>query len=148
MITDNTSRFSNPILIFLMFIFVSLVNIILPIHFFSIFLAGIVFMSFIYCIKNEYWYSLATVVLTFIVIEISHGLLIGVLSMLSFFIYIFVIPKIKYTLTSKAIYIFFITIVFYIGMLLLFILSGDANSDLYFKILFNFFIDIFLLVFL
>jgi len=148
MIDNKINKFSNPFIIFFMFVVVSLVNIILPVHFISIFLAGIVFMAFIECVKQGYWYSLVFVILSFVFIETSHGLNIGVLSLLSFFIYAFIIPKLKYILKSKTFYILVVNIIFYLGIVILFKINGNVDSVLISKIVLNFFIDIFLVSFI
>ena len=145
---NKISLFSNPLNIFLMFIIISLINILMPVHFISILLAGFVFMAFIYCIKYKYYYSLFFVILTFVFIEISNGLNIGTLSLLSFFIYVFLVPKIKYFLASKTFYLIILIMLFYVGIFLLFAISGDINQVLISKIVINYIIDIFLISFI
>jgi len=145
---NKINLFSNPFNIFFIFIIISMINILMPVHFISILLAGFVFMAFLYCIKYKYYYSLFFVILTFVFIEISNGLNIGTLSLLSFFIYVFLVPKIKYFLASKTFYLIILIMLFYVGIFLLFAISGDINQVLISKIVINYIIDIFLISFI
>jgi len=145
---NKINLFSNPFNIFFMFIIVSLINILMPVHFISILLAGFVFMAFIYCIKYKYYYSLFFVFLTFVFIEISNGLNIGTLSLLSFFIHLFLVPRIKYFLSSKTFYLIVLIMLFYVGVFLLFSISTDINQVLISKIVLNYILDIFLISFI
>ena len=145
---NKINLFSNPFNIFLMFVIISTINILMPVHFISILLAGIVFMAFLYCIKHKYYYSLFFVVLTFVFIEISNGLNIGTLSLISFFIYLFLVPKIKYFLSSKTFYLIILIMIFYFGIFLLFLINSDMNQVLISKIVLNYILDIFLISFI
>jgi hypothetical protein len=145
---NKINLFSNPFNIFLMFIIISLINILMPVHFISILLAGFVFMAFIYCVKYKYYYSLFFVFMTFIFIEISSGLNIGTLSLLSYFIYLFLVPNIKYFLSSKTFYLIILIMFFYLGVFLLFAINTEVNQVLVSKIVINYIIDIFLISFI
>jgi len=145
---NKISFFANPFNIFFMFIVVSCINIIMPVHFISILLAGFVFTSFLYCIKHKYYYSLFFVILTFIFIEISSGINIGTLSLWSFFVYIFIIPKVKYFLSSRTFYLIIILMIFYFGVFILFAINSEVNQILVSKIILNYILDIFLVSFI
>jgi hypothetical protein len=124
---------------------VSLVNIILPIHFITIFLAGIVFVAFIESIKKKQWYTLLVVIFTFIFIEISQGLFIGTLSLISLFIYSFIKTKLKYILSYDFIFRFALVAIFYFLFFILFLLNGKVDVVLVYKLLANFVLDIVLI---
>lgn len=140
----RNSLFDNPLAVFLLFLSVCFTNIILPVHFISILLVGIVFMAFIRSIEKRYYYSLILIIFTFIIIEISQGLRIFSLSLLSFFIYLFIIPKLKTLLSSINIYTLTIILLFYVGIIVLYKFSGDINIEFISKILINYFLDIFI----
>jgi len=145
---NKISIFSNPMNIFFMFVIVSGINILMPVHFISILMAGFVFMAFLYCIQYKYYYSLFFIIMTFIFIEISSGLNIGTLSLLSFFIYLFLIPRIKYFLSSKIFYLVILNMIFYFGVFILFLMNSEMNQTLVSKIILNYILDIFLISFI
>jgi hypothetical protein len=134
--------FNSPLNIIFLFLFISLVNLVLTVHFFTIFFAGIVFLAFIQCIETKSLYSLVFLVFTFIFIEVSHGLYIGSLSLVVLFIYIFIKPKIQYTLSSRFLFIFSLVGIFYFLFFILFYFNANINIDLVYKFLFNYILDI------
>ena len=140
--------FTNSFNIFAMFIIVSFINIIATVHFMSIFLAGTVFVAFIICLKNKFWYSLVLVIFTYVFIEISHGLNIGILTLLSLFIYIFIKEKIKNYFTSDLTYIVILLFIFYLGIFILFMINYDLDFMFIYIIFLNYFIDLLVLSFL
>jgi hypothetical protein len=70
------------------------------------------------------------------------------LSLLSFFIYTFIIPKLKYSLSFDTSFIFIIVLIFYIGIGLLFSISSSFDSNIYIKLILNYLIDIIIVSFL
>ncbi len=140
----RNSLFDNPLAIFLLFIIIVFTNIILTVHFISILLVGVVFIAFIRCMEKRYYYSLSLVIFTFFIIENNQGLKIFSLGLLSLFIYIFIIPKLKTFLTSINLYTFTIILLFYCGIVFLYLFIGDINIEFISKILVNYFIDIFI----
>jgi hypothetical protein len=81
--------------------------------------AGILFTAFYRCLKKRYLYSLTFVVITFLFIEINTGLKPFSMTLLSLFIYIFILPKdesqTSYNSSSAYLYIIF----FYIGLVIM-----------------------------
>ena len=142
------SLFDNPIAISILFFIVLVVNIFLPIHFISILLAGVVFTAFVRSLEKKYNYSLFFLIIAFIIIEVSQGLKIFSLSLLSLFIYLFIVPKLKSVFSSLNIYLITILLIFYLGVILLYRFLGDVNAELISIILINFFIDIFIVGFI
>ena len=141
----RNSLFDNPIAILLLFIFVGLSNIILPVHFISIFLVGVVFVAFLRCLEKKYYYSMILVIFSFLLIENSQGLKLFSLVLLSLFLYIFILPKIKTILTSQSLYMFLVLLIFYIGIIMLYLLIDSINSQLISRVVVNFFIDLFII---
>ena len=133
------SKIQNIIILFFL---VAIINIILPVHFLTLLLAGVVFKAFIECIENKYWYSLIIVIITFIFIEISNGLNIGVLSVLSLFIYAFVMTRLKYSLSYGFSFTVIVTLLFYLGVFAMFSINSNVQTDFSLKLLFNYIIDI------
>ena len=141
---NRNSLFDNPLAVFLLFLLVGFTNIILSVHFVSLLLAGIVFIAFLRCIEKRYYYSLLLVIFTFTLIESNQGLNLFSLSIMSLFIYLFIIPKIKTLLTFVSLYTLGIVFIFYLGIIVLYSIFSDINSLFLSKILFNYILDIFL----
>ena len=138
----RNSLFDNPIAIVIFVIFVSLVNILMPVHFVSIFLAGALFLAFMRSIEKGYYYTLFVIVIGFCIIEISHGFRLFNLSLLSFFLYFFIVPFIKSFLSSINFYFTTVLLVFYLGFALLLSLYGDIDSHLVSILIMNYIIDV------
>lgn len=145
---NKINIFSNPLYVFFMFLIVSFVNIILPVHFITILLGGIVFISFVICMDNRYYYSLILVLLTFIIIDISQGLMLCSLIGLSFFLYFFILPRLKYILSSDYISMFMYILSFYIGFFILYSIFNGIDLSLITIFIFNFILDLFIMSFL
>jgi hypothetical protein len=145
---QRNSLFDNPFIITFIVLSVGVFNIFLPIHFISILLAGVVYIAFSRSLEKKYNYSLLFLVIAFMIIEISQGLKIFSLSLLAFFIYVFVAPKIKSVLSSDSLYMISIIFIFYLGTVVLFRLHGSIDVDLVSILLINFFIDIFIVSFI
>jgi len=139
---------SNPFVVFILFLIVAIFNIILSVHFITILFAGIIFTSFIHSISFKYYWSLVFSIFAFVFIEISNGLSIGSLSLVSFFIYTFIVPKIGNYLKSQIFYFGILNMIFYIGVFLLFSINSEINNILVSKIILNFILDLFLVSFL
>jgi len=105
-------------------------------------LAGINFTVFYRCLKKRYLYSLTFVILAFLFIEINSGLKPFSLSLLSLFIYIFILPKVdnstSYNLTNSYIYILF----FYIGLIIMWSLSFGMDERIFLSLVVNLIIDL------
>jgi hypothetical protein len=118
------------------------VNIISSIHFLLIMFAGILFTAFYRCLRKRYLYSLTFVVIAFLFIEINTGLKPFTLTLLSLFIYIFILPKdenhTSYNLSSSYIYIIF----FYLGLLILWSIIFGLNTTMLFTIFVNTIVDL------
>jgi len=141
----RNSLFDNPFAIFLLFLSVILTNIILSVHLISIFLAGVVFVAFVRALQKRYYYSLILIIFCFNIIETTQGLKLFSLTILSLFIYIFIIPKLKVLLTSINIYSVILLFIFYMGIMILFSFLGTINSLFVSKIVVNYFIDLFII---
>jgi len=136
------SILDNPIVIFSLLVFVSIVNIFLPVHFLSLLLIGIVYTAFTKSLEKEYYNSLAFMILAFSIIELAQGLKLFSLSLLAFFIHIFVSPILKNILTSQKLVNIMIVFIFYLGTTLLFSFLGDITYELAAILLINYLLDI------
>ena len=136
------SNLDNPIFLFIILSLVVMVNTISSIHFLLVMFAGILFTIFYRCLKERYWYSLAFVVIAFLFIEINTGLKPFTLTLLSLFIYVFILPKeesyTSYNLSSSYIYI----IIFYIGLLIIWSVVFELNETILITIFVNILIDL------
>jgi hypothetical protein len=144
---QRNSLFDNPIAIFILFLIIAFTNIILPIYFISILLAGILFLAFLRAIEKRYYYSLFLIIFSFLMIEISQGLKVFSLSLLSYSIYLFIIPKIKPLLSSYNLFLFLKIFIFYCGILLLFQILGNIDARVISIIVINYIFDIFIISF-
>lgn len=136
------SNLHNPIFLFIVLALAVMVNTISSIHFLLVMFAGILFTIFYRCLKERYLYSLAFVVIAFLFIEINTGLKPFTLSLLSLFLYIFILPKDENysydNLSSSYIYI----LIFYIGLLIIWSVIFGLNETMIITIFANILIDL------
>ena len=136
------NNLDNPIFLFIVLLIAITVNIISSIHFLLIMFAGILFTAFYRCLRKRYLYSLTFVVIAFLFIEVNIGLKPFTLSLLSLFIYVFVLPKdenhTSYNLSSSYIYIIF----FYLGFLILWSIIFELNTQILLTLFANVMIDL------
>jgi len=104
--------------------------------------AGVLFTAFYRCLRKGYLYSLTFVILAFLFIEINSGLKPFSLSLLSLFIYVFILPRVdnsnSYNLINSFIYIIF----FYIGLIIMWSLSFGIDERIFLSLIINLFIDL------
>jgi hypothetical protein len=136
------NNLDNPIFLFIVLLIAIIINAIASIHFLLIIFAGILFTAFYRCLRKRYLYSLTFVVIAFLFIEINTGLKPFTLTLLSLFIYIFILPKdenhTSYNLSSSYIYIIF----FYIGLLILWSIIFGLNTHILITLAINVIIDL------
>ena len=136
------NNLDNPIFLFIVLTLAVMVNTISSIHFLLVMFSGILFTAFYRCLKERYLYSLTFVVIAFLFIEVNTGLKPFTLSLLSLFLYIFILPKDEnYTynnLSSSYIYI----IIFYIGLLIIWSIVFELNETILVTLLINILIDL------
>lgn len=136
------NNLDNPFFLFIVLAIAVTINIIASIHFLLIMLAGILFTAFYNCLRNRYLYSLAFVVLAFLFIEINTGLKPFSLTLLSLFIYLFILPKVEdsaaYNSANPYIYIIF----FYLGLTIMWYLSFGLSKEIFVALVINTFIDL------
>ena len=136
------NNLDNPIFLFIVLILAITVNAISSIHFLLVMLAGILFTAFYRCLKKRYLYSLAFTIIAFLFIEINTGLKPFTLSLLSLFLYIFILPKDENysydNLSSSYIYI----LIFYIGLLIIWSVVFELNETILITIFVNILIDL------
>ena len=134
--------FDNPFYIVLLFFVVIFFNILFTIHFIPIMLAGVVFTAFTQVYERENYYSLALVILSFVMIEISQGMPFLSLSLLSFIIYIFVIPKLRLVFSLGELDHLLFVMLFYLSYLLIYFIFQSVNLSTFLKIILNVLVDI------
>lgn len=136
------NNLDNPIFLFIVLLIAIIINTISSIHFLLIMFAGILFTAFYRCLRKRYLYSLTFVVIAFLFIEVNTGLKPFTLTLLSLFIYIFILPKdenhTSYNLSSSYIYIIF----FYIGLIILWSIIFGLNTHILFALFINVIIDL------
>lgn len=137
------NNLDNPFFLFIVLVIAISINIISSIHFLLILFAGILFTAFYRCLRKRYLYSLSFVILAFLLIEINSGLKPFSLSLLSLFIYIFILPKVEnsntyYDSSNSYIYI----IIFYTALIILWSLSFGIDEKIFFTLIINSIIDL------
>jgi len=143
------NNLDNPFFLFIVLLIAITINNIASIHFLLILLAGILFTAFYRCLKKRYLYSLTFIVISFLFIEVNTGLKPFSLSLLSLFIYVFILPKVEnsvsYNTSNSYVYIIF----FYIGLTAMWTLTFGLTQDIFVALIINALIDLlFLGVFL
>lgn len=136
------NNLENPIFLFILLILIVTVNTISSIHFLLITLSGVLFNAFYVCLKKRYIYSFIFVIITFLFIEINSGLKPFTMILLSFFLYIFVIPKIERTVSFNALNPFINIIFFYIGLIIIWYFAFDLGDNIMSVLLINMLIDL------
>jgi len=127
--------------IFIIFIIITFLDILFSTYFQPLFLVGIVFMIFINCLKNGYYYLLLLSILMFVIIEVILGIKIFTFTFISIFLYLFIIPKIKHLFSSLLFRDFTYLLIFYIIIFIDFILTSHYNIESYKIFLVNFIVD-------
>jgi len=134
----------NPLIIFFIFIGISVVNILSSVHFIPIMFVGILFIAFTKMIETKSYYGLFWIILAFLVVENIQGFKSFSLVSLSLFLYIFIKPNIQHLFSSSDILKTLYIIIFYITMALLYIFFNSFNLNLLFIIVANLILDIIL----
>lgn len=138
----SRNNLDNPIFLFIVLLLIIAVNTISSIHFLLIMFAGILFTAFYRCLKKRYLYSLTFVVITFLFIEINTGLKPFSMTLLSLFIYIFILPRdesqTSYNSSSAYLYIIF----FYIGLIVMWSILFGIHPHLIATLIINALIDL------
>ena len=136
------NNLDNPIFLFTFLLVAITINTISSIHFLLIMLAGVTFVAFYTCLKRKYLYSLLFVVLTFFFIEINSGLKPFSLTLLSLFIYIFIIPKTHRIMSFSSLNEYIYILIFYLGVFFIWVMT-IGMSDSFIAIIFvNIIIDL------
>lgn len=135
------NNLDNPFFIATLCVVAILTNIISSIYFFPILFLGVLFMSFFVTLKKRYHYSLIFIIITFCFIELNNGFKIFSLSLLATFIYIFIAPYIKRTLTFTSLNSYIYISVFYIGVYIMWSFNNDLTPQLNYTLLINVLID-------
>jgi hypothetical protein len=131
----------SPIFIVILCIYSIIINIISSIYFFPILFIGILCLLFFLCIKQEYYYSLFFVIITFLFIELNNGFKPFSLSLLAGFTYFFVKPYIKRVLSFETSTPYIYMAVFYLGTFILWSLNNEISAQLNYVLLINLIID-------
>ncbi len=138
----NESTLDKPINILILAIIIIAVNIISSVHFMPIMLCGLMLFLTIRCLEKQYYYSLFILIVAFVMIEHSIGLIPLSLFLLSFFIYIFTLEYFKNTFSSPLLIKSALISFFYFILFIVFIFLNGFDFKLISIILINILIDI------
>ena len=128
----------NPIFLLTILILAVISNLIASVHFLLVLFVGIIFTAFYRTLKKRYYYLFFLVIVAFLFIEINSVLKPFSLSLLSFFIYIFIIPRYESNSFSSLVYVIF----FYLGLTIMWFLSFGLDERIIFALIINLFIDL------
>ena len=135
----------NPIFIFIFSIIAIFLNTILASHFLLLIFSGFLFLAFNNALKNRYMYSLFVVIITFTIIEYNIGLKLFTLSIISLFLYVFILPFVNrinsFNKSNNYVYI----IIFYGLLHTIWGIQTNFTEVLFFSLLINFVIDVILI---
>ncbi|QKF59516.1 hypothetical protein ACN2EN_07250 [Aliarcobacter lanthieri] len=128
----------NPFFLFFLLVFAVSINFLASIHFLVILFAGVLSTAFYRTLKQKYYYSFGFVIIAFLIIELNMGLKPFSLSLLSFFMYLFIIPRYEQSHTNGFLYIIF----FYIGLAILWYLFFHFENISIYILIINLIIDL------
>ena len=131
----------NPFFLFILLIATIISNTVSSVYFMSIMLAGFVFLAYIKCLKNRYYYSAFFITIALLFIELNNGFAPFSLILLAVFSYIFIIPKIKQVISFSGLNYFIYILWFYAGMLVIWSISNEVNITLIGTIFLNIILD-------
>ncbi len=135
------NKLENPLTLFFTLIVIISINLIASINFLLIMFAGVLFSAFYVALKNRKIYSLVFIVIAFLFIEINSGLKPFSLTLLSLFIYVFIIPKANtsssYDLANSYVYMLF----FYIGLIFMWSIFYGIEQKIFFALILNLILD-------
>lgn len=146
-ISAKKNVFDNVYVLFALFIVVVICNTISSIYFLSIMLAGVVYIAFTRCLKTQNYYPMIYVLLSFLFIELNNGFKPFSIILLGSFIYVYLIPFLTRVMVLDSLSEFLQIVLLYIGMIIIWSITNEANF-LLFKIVFlNFILDLILIGF-
>lgn len=136
------NNLDNPIFLMLVLLMAITINAITSIHFLLVMFAGILFTAFYRTLRKRYLYSLTFVVIAFLFIEINSGLKPFSLSLLSLFIYVFILPKVEDSNSYNYSNSYFYILIYYISLCILWSLTYQFDPNVIFIFFVNLIIDI------
>ncbi len=131
----------NHYFIFLLLIITAIITTISSIYFFSIMLAGILFLAFMRCLKQKAYYSLSFILISFLFVELNNGFKPFSLILLATFVYTFIVPYIKRVISLRDLNNYVYIICFYIGIAIIWALTVKSSFALVGMLLFNLLLD-------
>ena len=130
----------NPVFLIFLLIFAVSINFLASTHFLVILFAGVISTAFYRTLKQKYYYSFAFVIIAFLLIELNMGLKPFSLSLLSYFVYLFIIPRYEQNQLNTFLYVIF----FYIGLGIIWYIFFNFDSFFSYILIINLIIDLIL----
>lgn len=127
----------NPFFLFFLLLFMVSVNFLASIHLIIMMFGGVISIAFYRTLKQKYYYSFAIVVISFLFIELNLGLKPFSLSLLSYFLYLFVIPRYEQSYLNNFLYIIF----FYFGLAIIWYIFFNFSANSLYILFMNIVID-------
>ena len=138
----------SHIKLFIIFICISIVNIISTTHLISILLVGVIYYIFSLTLYYKEYYKLIWSILTFLVFEINFGFPLFSISLFSYFIYLVVVPYFTINLSLNRTNYITALAIFYIFFGLLVALLNDFTTDMILPFFGNYLLDTLVLAFI
>lgn len=117
------------------------VNLFFSTYFITIFLIGVVFFIFTEVLKKEQFYFFILSIFTFCMIEAIHGMKLFSLTLISLFLYYFVIPRVKHIFSSSIMAKFVYILSFYLTFYIFSFFTNYHTSEIYMIFILNFLLD-------
>lgn len=137
----KTKNYSVISILFISFLAL-IINMISSVHFVLIMLSGVLFNILYLCLKKRYIYSSMVVIFTFLFIEINSGLNPFSLTILSLFLYAFIIPTVEKIVSFDYLNPYINITLFYLGVIFIWWLSFGLQTHIIISLLGNILIDI------
>lgn len=134
----------NPYFIILFSIVAIFLNTLFTSHFLLLLFSGFLFLAFYKTLKNRYLYSLLVVIFTFTIIEYNIGLKLFTLSIISLFLYVFILPFVDKINAFSKFNNYVYMIIFYGVLHSTWGMQTSFTEVLFFSLLTNLIIDIIL----
>lgn len=141
MLLKRLSILEDSVIIFFASVCITILNIILSSHFISLLFVGIEFILFTKALRRGYYYALFSVVVTFLIVENLNGFKPFSLSLLSYFIYLFILPMTNKFFSTLEVKRQLFAVTFYIFLFLLLSIVYELNISLIFLVITNIIVD-------
>lgn len=141
-INAKKNIFDNSFVLFSLFIFTVIINLISSIYFLHILLIGVVFTAYTRCLKTQNYYPMIYAILAILFIELNNGFMPFSILLLGSFIYVYLIPFLTRVMVIDSVSELLQIVLLYVGILIIWSLTNEINFALIKIIFLNLILDI------